>query len=60
MEKMTTSWALTVDLTKDAGLAAEADPKAAMAMNAAAAAATPNRRTVDIAFRRRRDEFWGR
>jgi hypothetical protein len=47
---MTTSWALTVDLTKDAGLDAEADPKAAKAMNAAAAAAIPNRRTVDIVF----------
>jgi hypothetical protein len=31
-------------------LAAEADPKAAKAMNAAAAAAIPNRRTVAIVF----------
>ena len=43
MEKMTTSWAETVDFTKDLG-EDEADPNAARAMNAAAAAATPIRR----------------
>ena len=40
LEKMTTSWAATVDFTKDLG-EGEADPNAARAMNAAAAAATP-------------------
>ena len=43
LEKMTTSWAATVDFTKDLG-EGEADPNAARAMNAAAAAATPIRR----------------
>jgi hypothetical protein len=45
LEKMTTSWAETVDFTKDLG-EGEADPNAARAMNAAAAAAaaTPIRR----------------
>jgi hypothetical protein len=52
LEKITTSRALTVDLTKEAGLDADADAKAAKAMNAAAAAAIPNLRTVDIVFRR--------
>ena len=37
---MTTSWAETVDFTKDLG-EDEADPNAARAMNATAAAATP-------------------
>lgn len=40
---MTTSWAETVDFTKDLGVEV-ADPNAARAMNAAAAAATPTRR----------------
>lgn len=40
---MTTSWAETVDFTKDLG-EDEADPNATRAMNAAAAAATPIRR----------------
>jgi len=46
LEKITTSWAETVDFTKDLG-EDEADPNAARAMNAAAAAATPIRRPSD-------------
>jgi hypothetical protein len=48
---MTTSWALTVDLTKDLGEDPdETDPNAAKAMSAATATAIPARRPRNAAI----------